>query len=340
MEFLEKKRIEAQPVKPVKKPVVLKKVLKKKNSKLIVIAKKAIPAKKIKIVLQNNPQMIENKEKLNKYITFSKCQHKTGVLSLVKDTVPNAIDPSALLVTPIFVALNKNNLSFFLSTKSISLFNIIKLDNILRITQRFSNSFCFDIIENDVKNLALLTGPVTLCASNILELKQWIDAIEEFKECQVNINPMLNNKRVIADFQKINTLLTDKMNKQAPNTKKLYYDNVKAYKPSEKRIANEIKISNQLKNIINVIKLGNFAQNSMRRRMINKLKTAEQFAIDIRTKQQMVQDIIRKRLEEEKESETKLITIEHKAKEYRLLKAVEERIKKMKVIYFFMLMIS
>jgi hypothetical protein len=168
-------------------------------------------------------------------------------------------------------------------------------------------------------------------------MKQWIDAIEEFKECSVSLNPMLNNKRVIADFQKINTLLTNRIPRQAPNTKDLYYDNIKPYIPSPKRVANEIKISNELKNIISIIKLGNMAQNKMRRTMVNKLKTAEQFAIDVRRKQELVQEILRKRMQQERESETTLITIEHKAKEYRLLRAVEERIKRMKVYNFLLL---
>jgi hypothetical protein len=287
--------------------------------------------------MQNNPKMIENKEELQRYVTYSKCQHKTGVLGLVKDAVPNIINPSVILATPIFLALNKNNLSFFLSTKTISLFNIIKLERILRITQRFANTFCFDIVENEVENSALLKGPVSLCAPNILEMKQWIDAIEEFKECSVSLNPMLNNKRVIADFQKINTLLTNRIPRQAPNTKDLYYDNIKPYIPSPKRVANEIKISNELKNIISIIKLGNMAQNKMRRTMVNKLKTAEQFAIDVRRKQELVQEILRKRMQQERESETTLITIEHKAKEYRLLRAVEERIKRMKLYKFLLL---
>jgi hypothetical protein len=200
---------------------------------------------------------------------------------------------------------------------------------------------CFDIITNSVQKgvKVLLKGPVMLCANSKKDMKEWIDAILEFKECQIDINNV-DNKKVLIDFTKVNELLKEK-NDGCESTngsssikkkiKKLSYENSdKAINVSSSRVSKEIWMKKAMESILQTIKRGNIKRNQVTRTYQNKLKEAKSFSEDIKIKQDLIEQIIAKRLEKEQERESQMVKLEQKTKEMELLRAVKKKIMIMK----------
>jgi len=264
---------------------------------------------------------------------YFRCNEKKGYLYLSRNVFPSLNKPLLIKVVTVYAYLTKGAFTLAMGPEEKSLFYSINLGNILKITQRYSNSYCFDMIENSVYQKSLTKGPVTLCSKTQKQMEEWINAIQEFKECNISVytDPKSQNK-VLVDFEKVNQLLKNReKNDKNTETKKLYYKKESPYIPNPKRIERENKISKTLNQIIQTIESGNIAQNQVRRRMVSKVKRAEQFAYDIRRKQELINSMMQKRLMKEKDREAKLISIEHRARELQLLKAVQQRIRQYKV---------
>ena len=230
-------------------------------------------------------------------------------------------------------------MSLFSSLKQISLFTKLNLNQISKIIQpkHFSNTFCFNIIQTDIKADILLKDiPTILCASTIKEMKDWIDSIEEFKECKVKVKDMSGSGQILADFNRVNKLLsstsTDERNKNNLAVEDLHYNNVlsKSIKSADK-IQSDQLIGKELSNIQDILKISYMQETKVKRELMNKLKTAEKFESQVKNKENLIENMITKQAQEENENETKLISIQNKNKEYELLKAVKERIKELKV---------
>ncbi len=305
---------------------MIKKKKKENNTRLFV--KNKIPPPKY--VILKNPHIPKNIKKLKEGETNNKCHEKTGYIYLANNIFSPKNLPLQIKVVPIFVILTRSTISLMMGPEEKSMFNEIKLENIQKITQRYSNSFCFDIVENNVIEKTLAKGPISLCAKNKKNMEDWIIALQEFKECNINVVSMDNmQNKVLVDFEKVNELLKPRSNiKNTNEFDPLYYDGGSSNnRPKE----DESEISKVLKNIVTTIEGANINERKISRTMSSKILKAEKFAFDVKRKTDLLDNMIQKRQMREKDKEAKLIQYENKARELRLLKAVLGRIKQYKV---------
>jgi hypothetical protein len=292
------------------------------------------PSPKYKIIRNNH--IPRNLKQLKEGETYNKCNEKTGYVFLPNKIISLKNLPMQIIVIPIYLILTKNSLKFLMGPNEKSMFNEILLENIQKITQIYSNSYCFDIVENDAIEKTLTKGPISICSRNEVNMKNWITAIQEFKECNINIqnhyndidNDIMQNK-VLIDFEKVNQLLKpqQKLNKIPKEFDPLFY-NKEGY---NKKPNNEIELSKVLNKIVYTIEGENINEKKITRNFSSEILKAEKFAFDIKRKTKILDDLIQKREMREKDKEEKLIKYETKARELRLLKAVLGRIKQYKV---------
>jgi hypothetical protein len=300
-------------------------------------------SKILKIIIEKNKKLnLKDESMIIKHSEYHKCSSKKGLITFVK-MKPSEKD-NTILGTPIYMELNDKALNLFMSFDNFSLFNRIKLENISKIIQpkEFKNTYCFDIIQSYIKETAskknLLKAPLSLCASSRSDMRNWIDAIEEFKQCK--INSIESEGQVLADFNKVNFLMnslpTDSkqlsMNSLVDkNQRDLMYDNVSSSFRAGPMLDSEHFVSKELDGIEKIIKSSNIEENKIKRILLNKLQTAQNFELQVKNKQNLIQEMIHKQIIDQRAKETHLISMQHKAKEYELLKAVREKIKQMKV---------
>jgi len=117
------------------------------------------------------------------FAKYTKCKEKSGLLYLLKnEDIADKNDPSkhskGITLRPILIVLNEFSFSVQDNQIPQSLIQAIILEKILRVTQTYKGTTCFDIVE-DKKEL----NPIHLCAENKDEMDEWIVGILEFKEC-------------------------------------------------------------------------------------------------------------------------------------------------------------
>jgi len=335
--FVEKNSVEQK--KPKEQENLAKKFYNKnKNLKISNGKNKNKVIKKIqtaKFNLEKNSHFPKTEAEIKENTKYSKCNLKSGFLYLVKNSDKLGKNPLFINAIPIYVEMNMNGISFQMGVMQKSSFNQVSLVNILKITQKFSNSFCFEIIENEVIQKSLAKIPVTLCAKDYQTMISWVSAIQQFKNCLNKFSDKYSNQenKTLIDFEKINKLLKDSHSKDGKvpkEIKKMYYQKSSPYIKSQARSETEQIISKQLKGIVNTLEEGSIMKNRMRRTMGSKLKKAENMAKDLRMKQVLINRILERRLYNEKEDEIK--NKEHKQREVQLLRAVQQRIRQYKVI--------
>ena len=330
---------------PKKKPQIWKSKKQVKANRSRLQPKLKVPAVLKKV---EQPKGIRLKKIVNpklktadpRYIRFEKCNKKSGYLSLVKDMTKLPVE---LGVTPIFASLSLSSFNMFLSpSDSKTLFNTVKLKNILWISQQrmLTGLNCFEIVHGDIAHGSeLQKQSITLCASDSIAMQGWIDAVGAFKECQVNVHNIDHNRVVIADFQKVNELLKDSANGKgfgigsgtgANPYASLYYDNNPTIQKNTGKVQKDSAIKSEISKIVNFIKEGNIQQNKVQRKMVNELKQAKKFSEEVHQKQEIIRKILEKRIEKEKQRKQNMMKMEEKTKELELLKAVENRIMQMK----------
>jgi len=71
-------------------------------------------------------------------------------LYLVKN--PNKLGqiPLTIKTIPVYINLTINSLSIQMGPSLKTVFNNIKVKNILRVTKKFKNAFCFEIVEDKI----------------------------------------------------------------------------------------------------------------------------------------------------------------------------------------------
>ena len=214
-----------------------------------------------------------------------------------------------------------------------TLFSTVKTKNILKVTKKFKNANCFEVVEDEVSEKSLTQSPIVLCAATNKNMMGWVKALEEFKTC------MYNNKydgsRTLMDFNRINTLIKTPKAPTAAKKKAfnpLYYQNGATVKKSKKVAKVEYVMKRQLAKIVGLMERGQMNKQRLTRKMNTKLKSAKKIEYDIRSKQNMINKILDKRQHKEKEMVTKIRAKVHKKREMQLLKAVKSRIKQYKVI--------
>jgi hypothetical protein len=285
-------------------------------------SKKPGPESKIKwdFLVEKNPHikivdMINSAE----YVKYKKCQHKTGFLNLLKT------ENNQKKMFPIYIFLDNLHLKLYSSTAKTSLFNTIKLEEIIQITQQYKDSNCFDLVVNNynehISKLTLSKGSISLCSESLPIMQEWISMIQEFKECQVELYP--GEGETLYDFSQANKIL-----RQLPSQKEdMFYNSAdKAITPKPK----DSKISKELKKIIDVVKMSNFERIKKKRQLENEIKTVQKTAKEIQSKERLIEEMIKQRKVKETEKEQMLIAVEHHKREVSLLRAVEEKITIMK----------
>lgn len=297
-----------------------------------------------KFIMENpvyNKDLKENKKAVENFKKFNQCKKKTDLLYIHVTKGENIQKNSDLVILkPIFVDLNPFSINLQNGINTSSLFQSISLKNIQRISQQeqLEKFFCFDlvidkIIKKEEENF------VTLCAKNLKEKNDWINAIQVFKECQVTVQTVDHNDKLLYDFSKINNLLKnkdiDKIHKSIIKPEKaaqsLYYDNSNpTIVKSDETKSSEKKVHNIVNRIMETIESSRIRENQVKREMGNKLKEAKEFSKDISRKESMLINKVNNRLSEAKMQDLKLLNQKAKEQEMNLLKAVENKVNKMR----------
>jgi hypothetical protein len=316
----------------------------KKNMSKLKIKRYAKPVKRkssgLKLVRVSNPRLTKED---SKFETFTNCGKKTGFLNIVKN-----IDHSGgeLRVSPVYIDMSTSSIKFYSSpTNTQTLFNVVKLDKILRISQQkiLEGHSCFEIILADYaeNSKGLSKENVSLCANTKEKMKNWIDTIGAFKECQVNVNNVDHNRKILVDFQKVNELTKVAALGGAGRGLKpgatvgnpedsLYYDNLPTINKSAIKLQKDSSIKHEIDKILGFVKQSTIQQSQVQRKMQNQLKEAQKFSEEVHEKQEIIRKILERRAEKEKLKQQSLIQSEEKFKELKLLKAVQNRIVQMK----------
>jgi|LauGreDrversion4_2_1035121.scaffolds.fasta_scaffold173442_1 hypothetical protein len=282
-----------------------------------------------RVVELPNPKIQSEDEK---FITHEKCKIKSGYLKIVRN--PSVL-PQELQLYKIFVSLNLNSVNLYLDTSGArTLFNSIKLNRIIRLAQQkpLIKHNCFDFLVHDVlqHNQSLDKGQITLCARNQFEMRSWVNAIGEFKECLIDKNNDVKDNKILVDYNKVNELLRLKASRYGEGEKSLYYDNTnKAIRKSPSTIKKENDVGKAMGTILDTIKKGSFMRSKLHREMKGKLDEAKRYAKEMLDRQEIIRKILRKRQDREKEKEKDLLKQEGKSKQMQLLKAVQKKIKNM-----------
>ena len=278
-----------------------------------------------------------------KFESFTKCGKKTGFLSIVKNINHSGGEAH---VSPVYIDMSVNTMKFYASpSDSQTLFNVVRLDKILRISQQkiLENHSCFELILADFaeSSRGLSKENVSLCASSSEKMKNWIDTIGAFKECQINVNNINHNRKILVDFQKVNELTKAALLNAGRGLKGaganvgnpedlLFYDNLPTINKSAVKIQNDSSIKHEINKILGFVKESSIQQTQVQRKMQNELKEAKKFSEEVHEKQEIIRKILERRSEKEKEETQNMIKREEKSKELKLLKAVQNRIVQMK----------
>jgi len=277
------------------------------------------PSKKItKIKLEKNPDLNENREEIEKHTVNRECDVKSGVLALIK-----SFDKDLIVATPIYAHLTKEKLSTYLSFDSSKLIKEISIQDVTKIVQikKLKNTFCF--------NIYYATDSVALCAPSLNEMKGWVYSFDAFKKCKTQSDLVFSNLNSKSKQSKQNEPTSISKNDN------LFYENL--IPKNEDKVEAEKIINKELDSIQKIIITSNLEEKKIRRELIAKLKNAQNFESEIKQKEIVLKDIIKKEEQAEKEKETKLISIQSKNKELEILKAVKDKIREMKVEFYLFL---
>lgn len=318
-------------MKLVEKP---KKQSKKYNSKTNKKHKKNKKSKKIlgyKINELENYDLIHDPKKLAKYVSYDKCKKKTGYLGYIQDR-PSTGDRK-ITVFPVFVSLNKHTLSVFKSFEPASLFQVVNLDVIQRVTLEYKNTFCFDIIINRIHRNQFTSGPLTLCAKSLNEMRDWINAVLEFKECKIKVKNDDHNGKILVDFNKMNEHVKKKGALGKFNLENLKYQGTdKAFKDTKSKAAHRMKIDYEMKSILETITQSNIAKNQMKRQFTGKLLSAGGLQQGIFNNEDMMKSLMERKKIVSMEQENSMLRNEHTMREYRILRNIRRKITILKVL--------
>lgn len=218
-----------------------------------------------------------------------------------------------------------------------SLFATIQLDNILKISQdkRFFQTNCFDLVTNlaDSQEKVLHMSRLTLCTEKTYEMSDWMHFILELKECKVNQKN--KDSKVILDFNEINKI-KNRQNKSINGNEEnlgLWYDNTGRSSTNNALNVKDRIIHQTVKSLINNMQTHQIEENKIKRTLNDQLKEARHFTQEIEKKNEIVKDIINKKIEKQIDINLKNVNIKAADKEVELIKAMAEKIKDMKVIF-------
>jgi hypothetical protein len=284
-----------------------------------------------KVITYTNTKLISEDVKK---VSYQKCLKKSGYIKIVKN---KKMLPKELYLLPIFIYLSPKSLNLYISNDSGTLFKSIKLVKIERISQQriLKSNNCFDIIESDFEEgQVILKSGLTLCSELKSEMEAWVKAILEFKECQIRISDNSNKfkEEIFSNLNKTSDLLHSKsLPKEQISTeeriKELYYNSAdKAIRKAPRNLIQERIVTKTVQKISEDLTRSNIEKNFVQRTMKDNLSRARKFTEEMEKKQEELEEVMNRKLQHERITETQLITVKHQTKEKELLEAVEKRI--------------
>jgi hypothetical protein len=287
-----------------------------------------------KLINQFNPWFPKKKWIITSNTGEKYCKYKNGFLHLAKNANKLGETPLSIKTVPVFVSLNMISLNVQMGVSLRTLFSRIKVENILKITKKFKNANCFEVIEDNIIEESFAKTPIVLCASNSKSLADWVKALQQFKDCIYNIDSGKdgNKSETLIDFNRVNKLLKTPKGKIKVGgvDDALFYDKSVVTPRRDGGIV-ETVMKTELGKIVGLLEEGKINEQQKRRTMDEKLNKASKIETDIRRKKAMIDKIMDTRLAREKDNEDKLKADEGKKRELQLLKAVRARIAEYKV---------
>jgi hypothetical protein len=155
-------------------------------------------------------------------------------------------------------------------------------------------------------------------------MNNWINAIIEFKKCEIVSKAQNQNKQVvnIKDIQEFNKV---RLNKIA------YNSNNKALVPSRHFYTHKQVMKKSVSSLLKSFHKGVTAHQRMRRIMRSRLSRQLKISQESEGQEMSVKKLMQKREFQERQNELKLIRIEAKHKELSLINQAKEKLRNVKV---------
>ena len=292
-----------------------------KNTATVLVDKPSAASAGITFVHLKNTKITETKE----WLVYKKCEIKKGFLEIIK--MDNPIAKKIELVKG-RVTLTPDSMQLFTTMDENSLFVTIHLESILKISQlsRFKDSGCFDIVLNKAypSDKYLHKRRITLCAADKAIMGEWVHALFEFKECSMDHAP--KDSKIVLDFNEVN-----KIKKNDIDMWGLYYDNTKGVTQNKGMKTKERVIQHTVNKLISTIQMRNLEHAKVSRQLENQLKEAQQFTREMERKEEMIDHILHKKLEQQNKLDIQTAQDKAVGREVQLITAMAAKISDMKV---------
>ena len=272
------------------------------------------------VSFKSNHSLKKSPSYLNKLIKTNKCSEKTGFLYLL-DSEPKK-GKTVMKTTKMYVSLNPNTMSLFTSFDHRDIKDSIKTKMILRITQKYKGTFCFDV-QQQVGTEYLPIKVITLCVKSMKEMNEWINAIVEFKKCDIS-------ETVTEEKNKTDKAIINHTEYARTELDQLKYFNSKPFRPNKLGQMHKSVIKSSLKGLLKTYKSGKIAGFRARRVFRGRLAHQIHSNMEDESKEYTIQKIIEMRQVKERENQIKFIRLEHKHKELSLINDAQRRIKELK----------
>jgi len=185
-----------------------------------------------------------------------------------------------IIAKPAFVKLNPKSIDFYHNFNPESLYGVIPLNSIQRITQIYKGTYCFDL---NIQKNGSETKVTTICLFHKEQLNDWVNSILEFKKCLIHtrIQNTINNVSLNNNNKK------DKLNE-------LKYGNTNILKIDSK------KVDTNLRRLYTTIIKGNLYKKRYKRIMKGKLNVNNIIYEDQHRKEEIIKKMMNKRFEKRK----------------------------------------
>jgi len=304
-----------------------------------------INSKEVKYTVTFTSTLDPNKTNQFSLIRNEHCVLKSGVSHILVGYPGPKV--KSLKVKGCYVTLSPESVFFFKSFKKSDLFASLKVNEIVRITQNYPGTNCFDIHSgNDNSGNSL--QQVTLCYKTKKDLNEWINALIEFKKChivqvnkdngiyRINGNNGKKGNKVINGIKRNNgnknhqvELIKNPKKREENLLKKISY--VSDFKKPQQDIVYKSILKKSVANLLKTYKKGFVAEKRLKRIMLGNLEKEAHKMEKNENKEISVKSLVDRRLLKERENEIKLIKLEHKQKELTLINQAKEKLEKLRV---------
>lgn len=304
----------------VEKKDKIKKTKTKAKAKKKKPSEKSIPRPKdiaYKIVKEKNP-LLSDKKKLK--FSYKKCSIKTGKINFL---IKRPVAPTnTITIMPVFIMITTDKLILKKGEKKTNYIRSIPLVELQRIDQHYVNTFCFDIIIDEIVGKKLKAGQLTLCANNLAEMNMWVTTILDFKRCSIGVNSVDHNGKLVLDMNELNKFTRSGKS----SLSNLFYSGKNKRRAKSRK---EMKLSKTLSSMITSAQKGEIASHQLRRQFSGRLMKARSFEHEIEGKSYNLKRILANRVFREKEQEASAYAQRTARKEMRILRNVQQQMSSM-----------